>query len=51
MSASAVANEFDIDLATESVSQDLPAKMITSVIFCTEGCTSPNTGSGCSFCC
>jgi uncharacterized Fe-S cluster-containing MiaB family protein len=43
--------EFDIDLAVETIPGAMDPKMITSVIFCTEGCTSPNTGSGCSFCC
>ena len=44
----------DIDLAIDV--EDLPVEQIdqirlTSISLCTPGCTSPNGGSGCSFCC
>lgn len=41
---------FDIDVDVK-VEQIPASTMITSVVVCTPGCTSPGGGSFCSYCC
>lgn len=41
--------DFDLDVRAESDGEAVPT--FRSWSLCTPGCTSQNTGSGCSFCC
>lgn len=50
-SAVLVDDEFDLDIDSVVTLDIEDSTMITSVSLCTPGCTSPGTGSGCSYCC